>query len=157
MYHFTILERMILESINKSDKTLGQLQDDTGLEASICMNVVYSLLAKNLVLTKNNVYRINTNLCESIIAELRNQKNRAVEVNTLVRECVKASIVEGQDTFKFKKVYMTEKEKKLFKAMLYNLESFLAGLDNKGGKTKEETFIFWGGDNYANAISSYIS
>ena len=47
MYHFTILERMILESINKSSKNLEEVAEDTGLEQNICLNIVYSLLAKS--------------------------------------------------------------------------------------------------------------
>lgn len=148
---------MILESINKSDKTIEAIHEDTGLDSGICMNVIYSLLAKSLVVCKNGSYQINSNLCQAILEELKNQRNRAVEVNTLVRECVKGSIVEGEKTFNFKKVFMDEREKKLLQAMLYNLESFLDGLKTNKGKTKDETFIFWGGDNYAKAINAYIS
>ena len=156
MYHFTILERMILESINKSSKNLEEVAEDTGLEQNICLNIVYSLLAKNLVVCAKGSYSFNQSLSKAIVAELKNKRNRAIEVNALVRECVKDSVVENGESFVFKKVYMSEKEKKLLKAMFYNIESFLSGL-SASGPTKEETFIFWGGDNYAKAVSSYIS
>lgn len=157
MYNFTVLERMILESVNKSAKDLEQIHEDTGLDKSICTNVLFSLLAKNLIIIDFNVYRLNKNLSEAILSELTDQRNRCVEINALVRECVKLSLLEGSDTFKFKKVYMSEKDKKLLKAMLYNIETFLDGLKSQKGKTKEETFVFWGGENYANAINAYIS
>lgn len=157
MYHFTILERMALESIHKSDKTLEEIADDTGLEIPLCMNIVYSLLAKNLVVCAGSAYSVNKNLSDGIIRELKDRRNRAVEVNALVRECVKESFMENGDSFHFKKVYMSEKDKKLLKAMFYNIESFLDGLKNQTGATKEETFIFWGGDNYAKTVGAYIA
>ncbi|MEX1099320.1 MAG: hypothetical protein WEB87_02770 [Bacteriovoracaceae bacterium] len=157
MYNFTILERMILESINKSDKTVDAIQADTGVDTGACVNVICSLLAKNLVVQKNNIYQFNQSLGPAIVAELNDRRNLTVEINTLVRECVKMSLLENQSSFKFKKVYMNEKEKKLLKAMLYNLETFLEGLKQNKGPTKEETFVFWGGENYAKAINAYIS
>lgn len=157
MYNFTVLERMVLESINKSGKTLDEVQEDTGLGAELCLNVVFSLSAKNLIVTKADKYLINENLCEGILSELKDAQNKAVELNMLVRECVKDTIIGGGESFGFKKVYMDEKEKKLLKAMLYNLESFLDGLKDNKGKTKDETFVFWGKENYGKAILDYIS
>ncbi|MBC75215.1 MAG: hypothetical protein CME64_04300 [Halobacteriovoraceae bacterium] len=157
MYNFTILERMVLESINKGDKGLYEIVEDTGLEQKVCENVLYSLMAKGLIKISGTKYIISDNLSEGIIAELKNQLNMTVEINTLVRECVKSSLMEGEDSFKFKKVYMSESDKKFLKGMLYNLESFLDGLKNNKGATKEETFIFWGGENYAKAVNKYIS
>ena len=157
MYNFTVLERMILESINKSPKNLDAIKEDTGLDSELCLNVVYSLSAKNLIVTKAQKYAINSNLCEGIIAELKDSQNRAVELNMLVRECVKDTVMGKGDSFGFKKVYMNQREKKLLKAMLYNLESFLDGLKENKGKTKDETFVFWGKENYGKAILDYIS
>lgn len=157
MYNFTILERMVLESINKAAKSLDDIQEDTGLAGELCLNVVFSLSAKNLIVSKAGKYAFNANLCEGIIAELKDSQNRAVELNMLIRECVKDTIMGDGQSFSFKKVYMNEKEKKLLKAMLYNLESFLEGLKENKGKTKDETFVFWGNENYGKAILDYIS
>lgn len=148
---------MVLESIYKSEKRLFEIAEDTSLDSSICLNITFSLVAKNLVLVRDNKYRMNKDLSAPIIAELRNKENMVVEMNTLVRECVKNGVLKSEDTFKFKKVFMNEREKKLLKAMLYNLETFIDGLKSNKGETKEETIIFWGGDSYAKTIHSYIS
>ena len=66
MYNFTILERMVLESINKGDKDLQQIHNDTSLDAKICENILYSLLAKNIVTTKGRIYQFNKNICSAI-------------------------------------------------------------------------------------------
>mgnify|MGYP002025777572 CR=1 FL=1 len=157
VYNFTILERMILESINKGDKSLNEIKHDSGMDQQICENVLYSLMAKGLIKIEGTKYKMNAGLSEAIIAELKDQLNMTVEIGSLVRECVKSSILKGNDSFKFKKVYMSESDKKFLKGMLYNLETFLDGLKSNKGPTKEETFIFWGGENYAKAVSNYIS
>lgn len=157
MYNFTILERMILESIRKSEKTIEQIQEDTAMESHICANVVQSLLAKSLVSTKSNKFTLNKNLNAQIIEELQNKKNQTVEMNALVRECIQGSLLRGESTFQFMKVYMSEEEKKILNAMLYNIETFIDGLKKNKGKTKDETFIFWGGDTYAKAVTHYLN
>lgn len=153
------LERMILESIQMQQKTIANICFDTNIQPAILQNIIQSLIVKGLILLNDEgIYSINKNLSESSKASLRNKENVILECNEIVRASIKISIDEDSKNFHLKKVALNESQKKLLKAMLYNINSFLEDChqENKNIKTKDQTVIFWGENTYENLTQNII-
>lgn len=153
MSNFTLIDRVVLESLNKGPKTLTCLQEDTLLPINICNRVLESLLTKNFITIQQNQYEINKNLSNDIVSEFNNSDQHQLEVRALITECLHMKDIRSS----YYKVNMKKEEKIILNTLFYNLESFLKNLKKNKGATKDETFIYWGEANYAKAIYSYLN
>lgn len=153
MRKLTILDRMIIESISKSEKNITQIQIDTTLPLKICNKIIENLLTQNVILLSKNMYSLNSTMSADLLSFLKDESELILQIKALICECIQ----EKSDDISFYKVSMNESESKILGSMFYNLESFLKGLKKSKGPTKDETFVFWGKENYAKAIHSYIS
>lgn len=156
-FYISPIERLILESISKRAKNTLDLIEDTKIEQNIIMNIVQSLLIKNLIVLKQRRYHINQNLNKELIHQLQNEQNMLIEISQIVKLTIKKSLNNKDNSFKYKKVYMSPDEEKLFKALLYQLENFLAGLSNKKGNTYQQKIIFWGNNTYESLASDMLN
>ena len=154
-----LIERMIVESLSKSAKTLKELALDIKIEEVVVVNALQGLVVKSIVTLNNEIYDLNKGLSRSVIEEINDNKSLLIEVNQIVRSTIKLAMeTENDHVFKLKKVAMSETDYKIFKSMLINLEKFLSGLakDNKEMSTSEQQVIFWGHQKYLNAAQSIL-
>jgi predicted transcriptional regulator len=153
MRKLTLVDRMVLESIHKSDKNIASIQIDTTLPIAIVNSVIENLLTQGLILINKNSYSVNDNMSEDLVSYLKNQRELFVQVKALICECVH----ERNPEISFYKAYLAPDDEKILATLFYNIESFIKNLNKNKKPTKDETFIFWGKENYAKAIHSYIS
>ncbi len=157
-YMITSPERMILESLNKSSKNLKEIHNCTSLDPQLIQNVLTNLLSRNMVRTHNQVYQLNKNAPECYINDLNEKESKIFEAQTLIETCIEQSI-EGQNSlFKFKKIYLSPRDKKMLQAMLINIETFLNNVNkNDKASTKDESIIFWGSAIYGNLLEDLVN
>ena len=157
-YNLTILERMVLECVSKSSKNLTDIEEKTGIQKVMLLKVIQSLLSKSLISLNNHLYQLNQKQNDLITRELNDSTALLCEVNEIISSCIKRKLEETDaNSFKLKKVNMSEREEKIYNGLLYNLESFLGSLD-KSDKIREQKIIFWGEGNYEvikNSILNY--
>ncbi len=145
------LERYILESIVKENKTLSQLHFDTSLCPKIIEKTLQKLIEKQLILKKKNHFHLQTQNLK--ILEKRPPEQRALELNQIVKDSIKNAMIKKTDgEFNFNKVYLNEKDHKIFEAMIRNLEDFLSGAQKYKGPTSKEVLFFWGLKSYRKII-----
>lgn len=153
------LERIILESIQRKNKTNLEIANDTNINAGILQNIIHSVLIKGLIKFDGNSFEINNNLPKEVIESLKNKENLILECNEVIRASIKLSIKDEENKgFRLKKSSLNESQQKLLQAMLFNIESFLEDCDqeNKNMKTKDKTVIFWGSNSYENLTKNIL-
>lgn len=157
-YNLTIIERMVLECLSKFSKNLCEIEEKTGIEKIMLSKVMQSLLSKNLISLNDQRYQLNIQHNKLIRRELNDSTSLLCEVNEIISSCIRNKLeTEDANSFKLKKVNMSEREEKIYKGLLYNLESFLESL-SKSDHIREQKIIFWGEGNYEvikNSILNY--
>jgi len=146
-FNITYLERLVLETLSKSDKDIRALEQELKLRKQIIFNVLSALIAKNLVLIKENKYLLNHNLNKEILTELKDKDNLVVEYSNIIKTNIKESIHNDKSNcFMYKKVFMDASDYAVLKGLLYNVESFVNSLQGKQSHNPKQHIIFWGED-----------
>lgn len=155
----TPIERLVLESATRGNKTLNSLSFDSGISKDLLTYILNELALKELILIKNDQYLLNTNLDEKMLSILKDKKNCFYEINEILKSHLKSSLSKSDEkNFSFKKFALNESQKKLLHAMFYNIESFLKEChqDNKEMQTKDYTLIYWGQTTYGKEINNIM-
>ena len=148
---------MILECLGSTTKSMQTLQNKTNIKKDILNRVLQSLISRNIVIISANMYSLNTNLLDDIKREMNNTNSLLCEVNEVINSCVRSKLNEdNEQSFKLKKVNMNEREEKIYKGLLYNLESFLGSL-TKNDHVSEQKIIFWGEGKYEDIKNSILN
>jgi len=156
-FNLTIIERMVLETLQVRSKTLSQIEESTTIERNILVKVINSLTTKNLILIYNNQYEINRNLSQAIKDELNDKFSLMSEIHEIINSCLRRTLShKSKQAFKLKKVNMTDREEKIYEGLVYNLESFLNSL-TKTDHIAQQKIIFWGEGNYAEIKNNILS
>lgn len=158
-YNITLPERMLLECLSAGDKSLLKIKRECQLEHSTALNILQSLLSKNLIVIKNKKYSLNSLIDAHMQKELYSNSDLLVEVSEIVNSCVRDTVSKSKENpFKMRKVYMTAREEKIFHGLLYNLETFLDSLEiNTKANIADQTIIFWGEQNYGKIINDTLT
>jgi GTPase involved in cell partitioning and DNA repair len=152
MYFVTTIERILLESLNKSPKTLVELQDDLNFSTETIQNILLSLIPKGMVNQRLNKYHVNTLTCQAQLDMLNNKDNLQEEVIEIVSNSINSD-------FKLKKVALSSEDKAILKSLLFNLDKFLEEVSKKKNQcaTKDLEVIFWGFDQYNNITQNILN
>jgi len=154
----TTLERYILESINKKNNTILEIQNDTQLDIILINSVLNNLLIDKLIVQMKNKYCLHENITSNKISELKNKDTAIIELTEIVRVNIKQSLLNQTDnSFNYKKVFLNSDELKILKALMFSIESFLNVRTKKNGPTSQEQIIFWGSNSYLNTVSNFIN
>lgn len=139
----TSIERFILETLENKKMTFDEIKVESGLKENVCFNTLQALVIKNIVNTNGAHYFINKNLSPEQVGQINHPLHKAQESSELIDHF----LVTTKDAFLISKVALDEKDYKIFKAMLTNLESFVNDCHHKSKKEipyKDRTFVFWG-------------
>lgn len=155
-YNINLLERTILESLSDKSKNLEGLQKCTAFNKEIVINLLESLLSKNLVIIKNYQYCLNKNINKEIQKELKETTNIKIELNEIINAIYDLKQL-NQAQFHLKKFHLSEREEKIFNGLLYNLESFINSLKDTKQPTSHKKIFIWGGAKYEDINKQYIN
>ncbi len=153
----TIIDRLIIETIQKKTFTLEELQINTKLQRSILESSLFELITKELVINTHQGYTLAENIENDLALNFNTIDSLHNELTDITQTCIRNRLENDQKTFQLKKVYMNSSEEKIFRGLLYNLNSFLDSLDSKNKKTSSKKIIFWGEDSYENICNSILN
>jgi len=138
------LERIVIESIGTDSLTYAQVQHQSGLHENVCFNILQALIIRGVLSTDGVKYTLNVNLSPAILDDMNGLSARQQES----LELIEAVIDRKEDRiFKFQKIALDDRDEKIFKAMLLNMETFLVDCHRKAQSTipvKSRKVIFWG-------------
>lgn len=138
------LERVLLETLGKEKMTFDQIYQSSGLHENVCFNIIQALVIRGLVSTDGARYRISEKLSPLIVEEINSPESKQGEIFELMEAVVEK---EFNKSFKIQKIAMDDRDQKIFKAMLMNLDSFLKDAHKKSQGTvmmKDRQVVFWG-------------
>jgi hypothetical protein len=144
MKSLSSLERNVLECINGKKLSFHEVQYQSGLNESICFNIIQALLIRGLLKCESGKYRINEELSPVILDEVNGMNAKDAEYLELVESVIYNKF--GRN-FSLKKIALLPEDEKLFSAMMCNVESFLKEAHERAEKTipmKERKVVFWG-------------
>lgn len=138
------LERVVLECIGNQNLSYEEIQFQSGLQENVCFNIIQALIIRNVLKTVKGGYVINENISPLMMEEMNGLEARKAESLELMEAILDKS---ADKIFRFQKVAMDERDTKIFKAMLSNLDSFLKDAHQKAEKNiplKNRQIVFWG-------------
>lgn len=157
-----VVERIILESIEKGRATLEEICTDTGLSIAIVNDIVSRFIEENYLISKSKKIEINRSNKEWLNS-LRNKKAAAYEVKELFQSIVKNKIDEDHGTLKLQKVSLNANELWLFEEKLRELEQFINSIKERRKMfptkelTKDKKVIIWAAASYGEIINSLVA
>jgi hypothetical protein len=153
----TLFERVILESLEKSPKTMAELEEDTYLNRIVLLNSVYQLVGKNIVRASKLGYELNQYAKPLWLEAINKDDNLELEIEELFKKVIQLAVRKNETHhLKIKKICLNDKDKLILLAMFKNIESFIEDLEQKPKlhKTKDETVIYWGQTNYQEILKN---
>lgn len=156
-----MLERIVIESISKGEDTLESIQKDTSLDYSLVLNITARLIQQGLIKYKEGKYSIYKN--EIAWQKVNRGESVAVELKEIAEGMIDNYFFDKEkNILKLQKVYISEKEEKILKSLLDNIESFITNIraDQKKRKVRKETqsqkVIFWAYSEYRDLLDNSI-
>jgi hypothetical protein len=144
MSKLTAIERIVIESIGSQKLPFEEIISKSGLQNNVCFNILQALLIKGFLKIENGSYNLNPHFSTSMNNDLHDKENKKNEFTEFVEAIVN---IESEKILCFEKVALSERDEKIFKAMLWNLESFLKDAHSKAVPSmplKNRKVIFWG-------------
>ncbi len=158
---FSVIERMVLESLNKKSQTLEEIMVDTGLEPVVTFNSLSQLLEEKYILLKNGNYTLAPDKDFSKLQEEEQIKSELKDIGTGIVANYFTKEVKKENRLMIKKVWMSSEDKKVYTALLKNLELFLEGLDKKKtpspSSLKNKEVVFWGHSTYGGIAQAILN
>jgi hypothetical protein len=156
MKGLTSIERIIVESIEDEQLPLKEIVNKSGLQEGVSFNTLQVLLIRGIIKFEKGLYSLNQYIPHNINEEI----NGSVAKKSEFLEIVEALV--GTKTDKilcFKKIALDQRDEKIFKAMLWNLESFLKDAHQKSRShipVKNRKIIFWALGDVQKVVSELI-
>ena len=154
----TIVERIIIESLDKKPKSLPELLMDTGLTKQILIAALHSLLKSKAVEEQNKKLQLNPQIIPQFVADQKHEIKE--EIKELMAVAVDQHFDDPSDHISLQKVWMTKSDEIVFKMHIANMEQFLNGLKEDNAKNErplwEKKVFYWGITNYKKALDSQL-
>lgn len=151
-----LVERMILESLEKGEKNIADLVQDTGLKTNLICNIIAHLVMDNIIHLRKGKYYLNLAEKEKWLPLVNNKSLIQQEVKELFISLINAHFElseKKQYGLKVKKIWLNSMDEKILEAHFNNLNEFIENLEKyparrKSEKLKEKRVIFWGQSFY---------
>ncbi|MCT4643221.1 MAG: hypothetical protein N4A33_13100 [Bacteriovoracaceae bacterium] len=152
MFDLTLIERYVIDTVSKKQRSLESLKKVLCIKDSIASNIIKSLVEKNIIAIKDNKYYINNNLSKEQINLINDEDNLKVEYSHIIK-----SSIYNKKNFNLIKFQLEEKDKEIFQAMLKNIEMFIQNNKALSHDVKDDEIFYWGSINYKEAIDYYLT
>lgn len=150
------LERIVTECISKNSLSYSQIQQQTGLHENVCFNILQALVVRGIISTDGATYRSNSNISPLVDNEINSLQSRQAESMELIEALIEKK---GERIFRFQKIALDERDEKIFRAMLQNMESFLIDCHKRckaDVSIKDRKVVFWGMDKVSSLMNQMV-
>ena len=153
MNSLTCVERIIVESIGRGTKTITQLNQDTSLSPRLLLNILNALTLRGIISQRDGEYAISNHISKEAYETMQGFENQKTEALELIE-----SMLSQPEVVKLKKVYISEKDKPILKALLANLNNFFQTLPEakKDVNLSQYSLFIWGEDQYGKNINRMV-
>ncbi|MFG1500686.1 hypothetical protein ABMA70_10815 [Halobacteriovorax sp. XZX-3] len=161
MSRLLMVERAILEVCGKSQKTIFQISNETGMSLSLVGSLCVRLNKKGILKRQDSTYSLNKDAQGLMIANA--VENVRKEVNEVASSIVENYFSQKENrSLKLQKVYVNKTEELILNSMLDQLNSFVEELQRNYKKSsnnivKKQKVLLWGHGNYSDIINSSLN
>lgn len=150
-----LLERAVIESIAKGNKTAQEISKDLDLTSSWISSLLHGLCQKGLLEFNGNNYCLGVKEKFSMVNQEKSLKSEIKElINSLVDGHFSS---ESKTGIKLRKVHMNNHEQAIYSTLLTNLEQFIEGLKPvTSSKTSDYQVVFWANSTYGSLMEDYL-
>jgi hypothetical protein len=150
MNTLTCVERLIIESLGRSEKNVNELHLDTTLSHRILMNILNALTLRGITQQKDGRYSISKHMNPETLCVIKGYLGQKTEALELIE-----SMLSQESIVRLKKVYISEKDKPILNALLNNLNNFFQTLPEapKNVSLSDFSLFIWGEDQYGKNIN----
>ena len=158
-----IVERFVIESLYKKQKNLIELNDDTGLDKNILLNILTNLSFKKIILFKEGMYSLNYEKKEEWLEQINRPENKQQEIKEMFIALVNKYFKEGksESNLSIRKVSLSELDEKVLNNHFKEIDHYLKNLErNKKfstSRTGQEKVFIWGQGSYGNLMQEFLS
>ncbi len=142
----TLIDRYVIEAINKRQIDLISLNQETGIEIRVLQKVLSRLESLELVLCHQNQYSVHLKNLKVY------SKSKKIEVMNIMKE-----ISFNSKQVSIKKVYLSKSDDLRVQSMFQDIEDFIESRSSKHKSVKSKTLLYWGQQNYGELINNYIN
>ena len=161
----SILERIVIESLNKTPKNLILLSNDTGIRMNILENIVKELVAIEFIFFNDDIYKLNITKIKNWMKGSHASSSQKSELRSLFDLVVSNYQMNNklENKLKLQKVYLTYEEERIYNEHLAQLEDFIKQvnrnrkIDEIKFNTNQESVIYWGHTEYSNLIDEALA
>jgi hypothetical protein len=153
MNTLTCVERLIIESLGRSEKNVFELHRDTTLNQRILINILNALTLRGITHQRDGRYSISKHMTPDTLNSIKNSMGQKTEALELIE-----SMLSQESIVRLKKVYVSEKDKPILNALLNNLNNFFQTLPEapKDVSLSDFSLFVWGEDQYGKNINRMI-
>ena len=156
----TFTQRLILELIQREKISHVELAKVLGVDLLTLRVLIEDFLVKKMIIQNSDgLYILNQNLSKKDKEDLVDTKSLHIETLDFLSDCLEDRLAnQKKSSFNCKKISMSAGEHKMYKALLYNLQSFLDGIEKNPTKDKtNHEIIFWGSRSYQESIQHALN
>lgn len=154
MKGLSTIERIVLEALDTNNKSLKEIQQETGLTENMTFNLLQALIIRGLVGYESSGYHLGRHIPAEIITNLNSESSKKLEALELITSMIESP---QDEVLKLRKVYFDGSDEKIFKSLLIQLESLInEASKKKKGTLKESKVIFWAYDSYSSLIQRMV-
>ncbi len=146
MRHLLTAERAVLESLSRSNKSFGELNEDTGVQEHILHCILEDFISVDIVVMIDDYYQL-------VIFE-ESERERRLEIKRMLSD-----FVDIGENLHLQKIWMTPYEKLMFDQLVARFDSFIKSVKKKksaGLKTLKQEVVVWGHLSYQNLIKQSL-
>lgn len=154
-----VIERFVLESLNRGEKNLGELELDTKLSRSLLINLLSSLSMKNIVVFKDSKYQLSQHKKDLWLEEINQTEARREEMKELMISLVNIFYNQNEvkrSELKMKKVRLSKIDERILDKHFGEIEHYLNNLHrtqkNLDEPLTEQRVYVWGQSHYGDLI-----
>ncbi|MCB9092577.1 MAG: hypothetical protein H6621_12970 [Halobacteriovoraceae bacterium] len=148
-------ERIIIESLYNSEKTIDELSRELSIDPESLFYMLQKMLIKGFVSFKTGKYSISSHCYKSLKSSLDNKQSQSFEIKTILDSATDGYIYDDdKNKLTIKKVYLTQDEKSLLDSLLKQLESFMAtkAVKPTNNQLHEKEIFYWGRQTYKDIL-----
>lgn len=164
-----VVERMIVESLEKKGRSFYEIHEDTGINLGALTKLLDRLINRGILLYKKGFYWLNRDPESTWIKEINRTENLKDEVSEVMHSLIDVRFEKSdknksdqKDYLKLQKIWLTKEEERLLQAQLKSIELFISNIremrkkESVVEKTSEKSIVFWGKAAYRDVISPVL-
>ena len=162
-----VVERMLLESLEKGEKDLEGIEKDTGLFRGLLGNLIPGLVHRGIIDYRNGVYFLNRKQKNEWLPVINDRENIKEEMQEMFSSLIQRKFSksdERAEDLRVQKIWLTDEEYRLLESQLKSLDMFIQNIKDKRKRhplknkevTREKKVIFWGQATYADLVKGTL-